>query len=196
MFIAQFRSLNFKINSMPDFEAKWERIKDEDDPRRCQYIKPSQGQCYNVRVEHSQYCPAHGGNKAFDAAKRKQLRNYRLSKFHQRIQELGDSDGVISLRDEVAILRILIEEKINRCDSDHDMILMSGPLSDLIMKVEKVVSSCNRLESKLGEHLNKTKVLQYAQMIVQIIAKHVDDDKVIEAINEDIFESLQDLSKE
>ena len=181
---------------MEQFEAKWERVTDEDDPRRCQCIRPSQGQCYNVSVDNSNYCPAHGGNKAFEAAKNKELRNYRLNKFKARIQELGNSDEVISLRDEVAILRILIEEKINRCDDESDLLLMSGPLSDLIMKVEKVVNSCNRLEARLGDHLDKTKVLQYAQMIVQIIANHVEDDKIIEAINEEIFQALQDLSKE
>lgn len=181
---------------MEQFEAKWERVTDEDDPRRCQCIIPTRGQCYNVVVKHSQYCPAHGGNKAFQAAQNKQLRNYRLSKFNARIQELGNSDGIMSLRDEVAVLRVLIEEKINRCSDEQDLLMVSGPLSDLIMKVEKVVSSCNRLESKLSNHLDKTKVLQYAQMIVQIIANHVEDDKKIEAINEEIFQALQDLSKE
>ena len=196
MFIVEFQALNFRINTMADFEAKWGKIKDEDDPRRCQYIRPTQGQCSNVQVEHSQYCPAHGGNKAFEAAKKVELRNYRLNKFHKRIQELGNSDVIMSLREEIALLRILIEEKVNRCDSELDLILMSGPLSDLVMKVEKVVSSCNRLESKLGDHLDRTKVLQYAQIIVQIIAKHVDSNEVVEAINEDIFTALQDLSKE
>lgn len=181
---------------MDQFEAKWERVKDEDDPRRCQCVVPTRGQCYNVSVQDSNYCPAHGGNKAFQAAKNKEMRNYRLSKFKARIQELGDSDEVISLRDEIAILRILIEEKINRCTDESDLLLMSGPLSDLIMKVEKVVSSCHRLEARLGDHLDKTKVLQYAQMIVQIIANHVEDDKKVEAINEEIFQALQDLSKE
>ena len=191
-----FDPLISELITMTDFEAKWKKISDEDDPRRCQCVIPSKGQCSNVQVEHSQYCPAHGGNKAFDAAKKKELRNYRLNKYNKRIQELGNSDVIMSLREEIALLRILIEEKINRCDTELDMILMSGPLSDLVMKVEKVVSSCNRLDSKLGEHLDKTKILQYAQMIVQIIAKYVDDDKVIEAINEDIFTALQDLSKE
>lgn len=177
-------------------EPTWERITDEDDPRRCQAVRPSHGQCTLVSLEGSTYCAAHGGNKAVEAKKKQELRNYRLTKFKQKVQELGNSDEIMSLREEIAILRVLFQEKWNRCDDEYELTMMSGPLSDLIMKVEKVVSSCNRLESKLGSHLDKTKVLQYAQMIVQIIAKHVQDDKLIEMINEEIFKSLQDLSKE
>ncbi len=178
---------------MSNFEAKWERIKDEDDPRRCQGVRPSQGQCTNVRVEGSEYCPAHGGNKAFQAAEKAGLRNYRLTKFKQRIQELGTSSHIISLRDEIGILRILIEEKINRCDDEVDLIMMSGPLSDLLMKSEKLVTSCNRLETKLGGLLDKTKVIQLAQTIVQIISKHLNDEQLLEAISEDILKAMEEL---
>ncbi len=191
MIIDQFRSLNFKIK-MEQFQANWERITDEDDPRRCQYIIPTKGQCNNVSVEKSQYCPAHGGNRAFKTAKDQELRNYRLTKFKSRIQELGNSDQIINLRDEIGILRILIEEKINRCKNETDLLLISGPLSDLLMKSEKLVTSCNRLESKLGHLLDRTKVLQYAQVIIAIIGKHISDVDVLETISEEIFNALKE----
>ena len=179
---------------MAQFESTWERITDEDDPRRCQHIIPTKGQCWNVAVENSTNCPAHGGNKAFEANKKAELRNYRLNKFKVRIQELGNSDDIISLRDEIGILRMLLEEKINKCNDTNDLILMSGPLSDLIMKVEKIVTSCNRLEAKLGNHLDRTKVLQFAQTIVQIIGTHISDEKTLETISQEILTALKDTS--
>ena len=175
---------------MEQFEATWERIKDEDDPRRCQYIKPTAGQCQNVCVEGSSYCPAHGGNKAFDAKKKESLRNYRLTKFHQKIQELGNSDFIYSLRDEVGLLRLMIQEKINHCDDEADLLLISGPLSDLLMKSDKLVNSCHRLETKLGNHLDRTRVVGLAQTIVQIIGKHVTDESLLEKISGEIAEAL------
>ncbi len=177
---------------MEQFEANWERIKDEDDLRRCQGVRPSHGQCRNIAVEGSTFCPGHGGNKAFEANKKKKLRNYRLNKFHARIQELGSSDHIIDLRDEIALLRILIEEKVNQCQSDNDLILISGPLSDLLMKVEKLVTSCNRLESRLGSLLDRTKVVQYAQQLVQIVAKHVTDETILEKISEEFLTTLEE----
>lgn len=176
---------------MAQFETTWERIKDEDDPRRCQGVH-RHGQCRNVVVEGSQYCPAHGGNRAFKSAQEKGLRNYRLTKFRQRIQELGNSDEIISLRDEIGILRLLIEEKINRCDDENDLLLMSGPLSDLLMKSEKLITSCNRLEAKLGNLLDRTKIVTMAQTFVQIISKYVTDENILETISNEIADTLKE----
>lgn len=182
---------NLKIK-MAKFETTWEKITDEDDPRRCQYIKPTAGQCSNVVVEGSQYCPAHGGNRAFKKQQDQGLKNYRLTKFKQRIQELGSSDEIISLRDEIGILRILIEEKVNSCNDKTDLLLMSGPLSDLLMKAEKLVTSCNRLESKLGNLLDRTKVVTMAQTFVQIISKYITDEAILETISNEITNTLKE----
>lgn len=179
---------------MEQFEATWERITDEDDPRRCQHIIPTKGQCTLVAVENSTFCPAHGGNKAFEAAKKVDLRNYRLDKFRVQVSRLGNSEEIISLRDEIGILRLLVEEKINQCQDTSDLLLISGPLSDLMMKVEKVVTSCNRLEGKLGNFLDRTKVLQFAQVIVQIISNYVTDEQALETIGEEILTALKDIS--
>lgn len=177
---------------MSQFESTWERIKDEDDPRRCQGVIPSQGQCMNVAVEGSNYCPAHGGNRAYQHNQNQKTRNYRLGKFHQRVQELGDSDYVMDLREEIALLRMLVEEKVRQCQTESDLILISGPLSDLVVKVEKMVTSCNRLESKLGNHLDRTKVVQYAQLLVQIVAKHVTDIVALEKISDEFLNTLEE----
>lgn len=169
--------------------SQWEKV-DKDDPRRCQGVNVH-GQCTNKAMDGSDFCPAHGGNKGAEAAKRKEMRNYRLARFKSRLVELGDSDNIMGLRDEVAILRMLIEEKINQCDDNHALMLMSGPLSDLIMKVEKLVTSCNRLESRLGNLLDRTKVLQSAQIIIQIISKYIDDEQILDSIADEIASTLQ-----
>ncbi len=176
---------------MSDFDAKWERADDED-LDRCQAIAGG-GQCNLRAVPGSKFCPAHGGNRAFLANKKEEMRNYRLSKFKKRLMELGNSDNVTSLRDEVAILRIMIEEKINSCEDAHDLMLISSPLSDLIMKVEKVVVSCNKLESKLGNLLDRTKALQFAQIIVQIIGNYVTDEEQLDKISSEILQALNDV---
>jgi len=162
-------------------------VVNEESLDRCQYIIPTRGQCNNKKVPGSEYCPAHGGTNVTRNEKKKELRNYRLNKFRERTQELGNNDEILSLKDEIGILRLLIEEKINKCKDSYDMILMSGPLSDLIMKVEKVVSSCNRLENKLGNRLDKSAVLQMAQTMVTIISNHVTDEEILEKISNEIL---------
>lgn len=174
---------------MSTFESKWERV-EEDDPRRCQHIG-SQGQCRIKAVDGSSYCPAHGGNKAYQAAEKRELRNYRLNKFKERLGELGNSNEILSLKDEISILRMLVEEKMNACSDNTDLILMAGPLSDLMMKIERVVTSCQRLDSRLGNLLDKGRVIHLAQAMVQIISDEIDDPEILEKISNKILKLLQ-----
>ncbi len=174
-----------------DFEAKFERV-NADDSERCQYIRPTQGQCVNKACDGSTYCPAHGGNRGAQTKQKKKLRNYQLNKYKNRIAKKSNSSDILSLKDEIGILRLLIEEKINRCQDANDIIMMSGPLSDLIMKVERMVSSCTKLESRLGNFLDKNKIIQFAQTIVKIIAENITDEVILETISNQILEVLDD----
>lgn len=180
---------------MADFEPKWERADDED-LDRCTAVAGG-GQCNLRAVPGSKFCPAHGGNKAFHAIKKQEMRNYRLSKskarFQQRLIQLGNNDNITSLRDEIAILRIMIEERINSCADAQELMMISSPLSDLIMKVEKVVVSCNKLESKLGNLLDRTKAVQFAQIIVQIIGNYITDEEQLDKISDEILQALDDV---
>jgi len=171
------------------FESDWERI-DPDSPNRCQGIT-KHGQCPFKKLPGSNFCQLHGGNALIQNKEKEELRNYRLSKFRKQIMELGNSEEIISLRDEIGILRLLIQEKIEHCADTSDLILVSGPLSDLIMKVEKLVTSCNRLEFKLGQLLDRSKVVTFAQAIVTILGKYIDDETTLEKISSEISEALR-----
>ena len=170
----------------------WERVKDPDDPRRCQHIIPRSGQCRNVAIEGCQYCSPHGGHVQERKIKALEMKNYRLSKFKARAEELSGSTQLSSLKDEVAILRILIEERINRCEGSVDLLLQSGPLSDLIMKCGALVEKCTKLEDKLGNLLDREKVTILAQTIVEVVSNYVSDDQLDE-IAESISKTLDSL---
>lgn len=170
----------------------YERV-DEADPRRCQATIPTQGQCHLISIEGAKYCIRHGGAAHQKAEERKQLNNYRVQKYQSRITEKSESGQLKSLRDEIAILRMLIEERLNSCKDSHDLLLYSGPLSDLIMKVDKVVNSCNRLEVNLGVMLDKTQALQFAAEIVDIVGKHIEDVELLAEISDEIATSLSRL---
>ena len=176
---------------MDDFN-KYERV-EADDPRRCQHTIPSKGQCDLASVPGGKYCYVHGGACVIKAQKEGELRNYRLTKWQAQVKEKKDSSEIKSLRDEIAILRVMIQERLNYCKDNHDLILASGPISDLVMKVDKVVNSCNRLEINLGTMLDKTQALQFMSEIVEIVAKHVEDEDILGAISDDIATSLERL---
>lgn len=149
-----------------------ERIKYESDPRRCQAVT-AQGQCINVSVPNGTRCIVHGGNKEMDSEKQKSMKNYRLSKWQAQVEQKAESDNIKSLREEIGILRMVLEERLNRCHDAQDLVLQSGPISDMIMKINKVVASCHRLEGSLGQLLDKQAILQFASIIIGIISEEL-----------------------
>lgn len=168
-----------------------QRITDPDQPNRCQGIT-AHGQCQMIAEENGKFCLMHGGGRHNAAIKNKELKNYRLTKFKQRAEELSNSSTLSSLTDEVAILRILIEEKVNRCKDTSDLLLSSGPLSDLIIKCSTLVEKCQRLENRLNNLLDRTRVTQFAQICVEIISNYVQENDM-DQVSEEILKALGEI---
>lgn len=152
-----------------------------DDPNRCQAITKS-GQCPYKADEGIKFCPMHKGNGAA-AEKEKNVRNYRLTKFRAQIEEKADSDAIKSLREEIGITRQVLETFINRCEDETDLMIHSNKIGDLVLKIEKLVSSCHRLERSTGQLLDKTAIIQVACMFVDIIGEYVSDEIQAEISN-------------
>lgn len=172
----------------------------EDSPFRCQNVT-SQGQCYLETVvdddgNHGKFCMVHGGRHFLEAKKKESMRNYRLTKFQAMLERHADAPGIKSLRDEVAILRILMEERLNKCQDNTDLILQSGPISDLVMKIDKVVSSCHKLEGSMGQLLDKSAILLFASQVIDIIGQVVTDKEQVEEIGARIMKAVGQLSNE
>lgn len=161
------------------------------DPKRCQSTGKN-GQCPFISIEGYQYCPRHAG-RSVDAAEKRSANQYRLQVWQTRLEEFAESDNIKSLRDEIGILRILMEETLNKCKTATDLMIHSNKISDLAIRIEKLVTSCNRLETKMGMLLDKSAALNLAGQIVGIITTHVSDPTIVDAISNDIITALSTL---
>lgn len=166
-------------------ESKFTRCEDPAALNRCQGIYKD-GQCPYESNEGSQYCAMHGGNQAQNKDDKIKLRNLRLTRarWTARARELADSEGIKSLRDEIAILRLMLEEKLESCRGEADLMLASPVISEWIMKIEKLVTSAHRLESNLGELLDKAAVVQLTGELVAIIGEGLDS--IVEQLINDL----------
>lgn len=144
--------------------------------------------CVNLREPGATCCLVHGGQSQVLNNENKALRNYRLTQYGVRCGELRHSVGLKDLRDEIAIMRMVLESKLNMFENPNEMILQSGAISDLVLKIEKVVTSCNKLEKDMDVTLERSVVLNLADSIVAIIGRNVEDKVVIEAIVREIGE--------
>lgn len=162
----------------------WEKVKEPEDPRRCQ-ANSSQGQCLLIRCENSEYCPIHGGAKKQKALAKQAYRNYQSEIYRERLDRFAEGAGLKSLRDEIGILRMTVEALLNRCKDDHELIMKSTPLADLVMKINTLVISTHKLDVSLGTMMDKAQATQMMTEVIGVIANHVDEDK-LDAIIEDV----------
>lgn len=172
-------------------EQKFKRV-EADDPSRCQ-ANHAKGQCSYQAIDGSKYCPMHGGNKAVEARKAQIVRQYNLAQWQARTEHFSDHDNVKSLRDEIGITRMLLENMITRCQDANDLLLFSSKISDLVGKIEKLVVSCNRLEGSMGMLLDKAAALNLAGQMVEIISRHVSDEQAIDSIAGEIAFAIANI---
>jgi len=140
-----------------------------DSPNRCQGVSRN-GQCYNEKENNSDFCRYCSPPDNTD-----HTRNYRLTKFRAKLEHHIESPNIKGLREEVGILRLLVEETVNKCDSEADLLLKSQVISDLVMKLEKLVTSCHKLEYSLGDLLSKTTLQSYALKIINLVDRNFGD---------------------
>lgn len=169
-----------------------------DSPTRCQASGDAgEGQCKFESLPGHQRCAKHGGVMLEKVAEKARVHDYRLQLWQKRLDEFTETDQVKNLRGEIGVLRLLIENILNLCSDQQQLMLFSGRISDLIVKLEKCVSSCDRLEGKMGMLLDKASALILAQRVVEVIGKHVHDPQVIDSISAGIIDILASLgSKE
>lgn len=174
-------------------ESKMERVEDPADPRRCQ-TNYKHGQCPYKALEHSEYCAMHGGNKAQESRNKKVMQQYQLAMWQKRVDEFADNDKVKTLRDEIGILRVVLENIIVLCKDKNQLLLFSSKIAEMVTKIERLVVSCNKLEASSGMLLDKSAALHLAGQMVEIIGRHVTDGEAIEKIANEIAHVILDMN--
>ena len=169
-------------------------VTDLSDPRRCQGKAPD-GQCRNLSVTGSQYCEVHGGR---DLTEVHEKRGFLLAKADDMARLAGLSQGlepVKELHDVITLQHMLIEKRWNLIKDDADLIMGCGPLNQLITTMEKLVNSCHKIETNLGELLARHAVLALAKEMVEIVIDELegieDYEEIIDRITTRLINTIR-----
>lgn len=161
---------------------------------KCEYIT-SKGQCENDAITNTRFCPQHSVHST-----ETMINQYRVA-----CKLLGDAptrhsqtDALKSLKGEIALLRSLIESRLNMVQSDAELIAAMPALKDSFLAVEKLVASCHQMDTKLANLIDKQALMSLAQEIIQIIDKQmrgiarddVDINVAIEAVGQEIITTI------
>ena len=163
----------------------------EDDPDRCHGfdIQKSE-QCRNKKLAGN-FCGRHQGKWIQRVEELKKCSDYRLQVWQQRVDEFAESKQAKSLKGEIGILRLTLESILTKCQDQTDIILYASKIGDMVSRIERVVISCDRLETKMGMTLDKAAALSFASQIINVVSQHVQDPIVIDKISNGIIDSLK-----
>ena len=157
---------------------------------QCTHIG-QHGRCkYKIHEGAHSKCTHHGGVPEANNAKNKETSSYRLQIFQSRMEHHLDHSELKNIRGEIALLRMLVENKLNQCKDDYDLMLQSAGISDLIAKINLLVTSCHRLEQSSGELMDKQTLAQFASDVVQRLSGIVTDDQM-QQITEELLELVE-----
>jgi len=169
---------------------KPEKITTPDDPRRCQgdvnVSGQRFGQCEFVSIPGTNKCKYHQNHTLKSDMKKEELRKYNLGKWQQRVGQMANTDDLKSLTEEIGILRVLLENVMARCTDEMQLELQSVRISDLALKIEKLIKSCHFMELQTGKLLSKSQVIILAGRILgvltEVIRDHIPDKELQEFI--------------
>lgn len=149
-----------------------DRVTDPADPHRCQ-APDANGQCWGLQVEGSRYCLTHAGSYKPPV---KGMRQYLLAiaQDRSRLAAFAEHDDIKSLRDEIALTRMMIETIWNSATTDIEKLAIFGRVNTHIQTLEKLVKTCNQIEERLGTLLAKPTLLRVGQQICQALVNRLE----------------------
>jgi hypothetical protein len=171
-----------------------ERVMDPADPHRCK-ASVGTGQCMTVAEEGSDYCRVHAGSYQ---PPEKGLRQYLLARAQDRarLAAFAEHDDIKSLRDEIALTRMMVEGLWNSAQSDVERLAIYGRVNSHILTLEKLVKTCNQIEERLGSLLAKPTLLRVGQQICQKLVARLEGlpnyEQLVDTLIRDVITTIQE----
>jgi hypothetical protein len=156
---------------------------------QCDYIT-STGQCAKEAVPPGRFCENHSQTSA-----RTLVGQYLIA--NKMVGEPADrhaaADNIKSVIGEIALLRALLERRINQVNNDVELVAIMPQVKDFTLAIDKLTTNLHTMDVKLGNLLSKTALLSLAQELVTIINRHLrplidttPDKNIVDEITEEI----------
>ncbi len=158
------------------------RARDLDDPNRCGHMKPGEGQCVMLSVEGGTRCKVHGGGTQLQVLKKKQLRAYAKNKWAAQISENANDSEIKSLREELGIARIMLDQLLQRCNDSHDLLMMSTPIDNMLKTINLIQKTSHTIEKDLDNMVGPDTLNKFSEALFTIIMDEIEDVNIINRI--------------
>lgn len=149
------------------------RVRDPDDPRRCEGQSTLGEQCWNESEEDSNKCFV-CASKAPD--ERDDFRDFLTENYKRRIRiECPDGEEVKLLRDNVMDLNAMLAYYRNQVKDKATLDSNAAAIIDLVKVIEKTTGTLHRLSVTSGLLLARPALIRWGQSIVNAVSDVIQD---------------------
>lgn len=189
--------------------AVLQRVAD-DDPNRCQAVHASLQCPFKATGTRFQtitngepawawngpmYCPRHGGTTQKTQESTQNIRMYLAARWQEKIGQQAYHPKYKSLREEMGILRMTLERRLDACSDDQSLLLYSGQITELVREIGKLAKVAHVIEKDMGHLLDKTQAEAWVQELLGIIGNYLPDPEILQFLSQDIIASLANQVK-
>lgn len=159
------------------------RAKNEED--RC--VKSN---CPYEHVEGSDYCSRHGANKQIEKRANQMRYEFKKERVRSQVQLLAAEPTRYRLDEELAILRMTLQDTINtvttESDREYALFQCSDTIRNLVTAIDKTAQTCVQQSVNLGLLMTTEDVLAQVQAIIDVLAEEIKDEEALLRIAEKI----------
>jgi hypothetical protein len=154
------------------------------------------GQCRNKAEHGDDYCCYHNGVST-EREEKDGLYYLTQARHRIRLAQLKDHEQVKSLREEIALARILVEDRWNQIKNESDLMAACPMLNALLLTLERLIKSSHVIEQNLGVLLAKPTVILLGQNIVNLLIQELKQiegyEEIVDRITNKMFTAIESV---
>lgn len=161
---------------------------------RCRHTG-TRGNCPQVAIEGSVYCAKHS-NEA------DRLKGYRLQdpELRERFEQLSRDASLDTIKQEVLLLRALIEDRLNFCKNPAERATALQSVTSALATIDKLFNSVVRLERAASITLDKPTLGRLSEKIIEILVRNLGDlpdrDEIVDRVAAEIAQAVVEIRNE
>jgi len=122
-------------------------------------------QCVYESIPGTNYCSKHQTHKLTVLEKRQ----YNVDKWKARIGEKTNTNSIYNLREDIGVVRVIMETTLNKCQTEDDLMLRAPAILDITSRIERLIMSSVKLEERLRNLLDVKQVAMFAEATINAV---------------------------
>lgn len=113
---------------------------------------------------------------------------YQLNKWKKRVDEFSGHAEIKQLHEEVGIMRMMLEETLNKCGDANDLMRYSARVTTIVDKISSLVATIDRMDARKA--LDPSMLMALATEWIAIITGYVRDPEQLEELSNKLTHTL------